>query len=299
MRSMSKLALLTGIGAPLMLVSASVFAQGPTAPPSSPAPTAPATSPGYSPTPSAPPSAASPATTPAVSTPAAPAPAAAHDNTDYGPAGPPEPTAPHAADGLVKIHIMTKELVTLEHRSGANAPWQHACETPCDTRLPPADEYRIVGEGVAESSSFSLTTPKGDEVKIHVAPGLKSKAKIGEVLTFTGAVLVVGAIVVGVGAADPSSVFNASGQTDNYNWNVIEVATGIAVTGVVAGILGGAWWYDNSHTRVAGDLQENDQRSPPPPVRGGLEPAYQTGMRLSGPGLGVPSYTAPLFTTSF
>ncbi len=195
------------------------------------------------------------------------------------------------ADGLVQIHIETKELVTLEHRSGPTAPWQHGCETPCDTRLPGADEFRVVGNGVNESEPFSLTTPKGDVVKIHVAPGLKSRARIGEILTFTGAVLVVGALVVGIGASDPGATFPANGQTDNYNWNVIAVGTGVAVVGLVSGILGGAWWYDNSHTRVAGDVQ-GDQ-----PARGGLEPRYQTGMRMAGPAM--PSYTAQLFSTSF
>ncbi len=45
------------------------------------------------------------------------------------------PAAPaaQAGDGLVKIHIATKELVSLEHRSGPGAPWQFACETPCDS----------------------------------------------------------------------------------------------------------------------------------------------------------------------
>ena len=183
------------------------------------------------------------------------------------------------------------ELVTLEHRTGPGAPWERGCETPCDARLPGADEFRIVGQGVNESEPFSLTTPKGDVVKIHVSPGLKSRAKIGEVMTFTGAVLFVGALVVGIGASDPGATFNANGTTNNYNWNVIAVGTTIGVAGLVTGILGGSWWYDNSRTRVAGDVQADQ------PARGGLEPRYQTGLRLAGPE--IPIYGAPLFTTSF
>jgi hypothetical protein len=201
--------------------------------------------------------------------------------------------APKGADGSVEIHIATKELVTLEHRAGPGTPWQFGCETPCDARLPGADEYRVVGSGVNESKPFVLTTPKGDVVKISVAPGVKSKAKIGEVLTFTGAVMAVGALVIGIGASDPNSVFTSNGgnNTNNYNWNVIAVGTTIGVVGLVTGIVGGAYWYDNSSTRVAGDVQ-GDQ-----PARGSAEPRYQTGMRVNAPS--APVYGAPIFSASF
>jgi hypothetical protein len=206
-------------------------------------------------------------------------------------------------DGKVKVHIHTKELVTLEHRPNPSAPWQHGCETPCDERFPAGDEFRIVGVGIATSNPFSLTTPKGDVVKLYVAPGVKSKAKVGEFLTFTGATLIVGALVVGLAAADPSSVFNANGTTDNYNYNVIAVATTVAVAGIITGVLGGAWWYDNSRTRVAGDAQEQEpEKRPPNPdsdyvARRAVEPEAPTGMRAATPVR--ESYSAPLFVTHF
>jgi hypothetical protein len=202
-------------------------------------------------------------------------------------------TAAPAAEGTIKVHIQTKELVTLEHRSGPDASWQHGCQTPCDAQLPAADEYRVIGEGVNESQPFSLTVPKGDTVTIHVSPGLKSKEKTGEIMTITGAVVFVGAVVAGIAAADPSVInqANSTGVTNNYNWNVIAVGTTVALAGLVTGILGGAWWYDNSHTKVAGDVQ-GDQ-----PVRGGLEPRYQTGLRQTIPNL--PSYGTPVLSLSF
>jgi hypothetical protein len=197
------------------------------------------------------------------------------------------------ADGKVRVHIQTKELVTLEHRSGPDAPWEHGCETPCDVRLPAADEYRVVGIGLNESVPFSLTAPNGDVVTIHVAPGIKSRAKTGEIMTFTGAVLLVGAVVVGIGASDPGKTFQANGVTDNYNWDVIAVGTTVAVAGLITGILGGAWWYDNSHSRVAGDVQQGADQ----PARGSNEPRYLTGMRMGAPN--IQAYTAPLFSTTF
>ena len=299
MRSMSKLALLVAAGAPLMLLPGSALADGQSTAPAPAAATAPA------PQPAAPASATpTPPVTPTPSaSPTTPPAAAAPVTVDLFPAkqpyevgNEPEPPAPKPADGLVKVHIQTKELVTIEHRRGPEAAWEHGCETPCDARLPANDEYRIVGNGVVDSPTFLLTSPKGDMVKVHVAPGIKSKAKVGEILTFTGAVLVVGALVVGIGSADPGSVFSSNGgnNTDNYNWDVLAVGTGVAVAGIVTGVLGGAWWYDNSHTRIAGDVQEEGTQ---PASRGGMEPRYQTGMRFAAPGL--QTYSAPIFSTSF
>jgi len=195
------------------------------------------------------------------------------------------------ADGLVQVHIQTKELVTLEHRSGPGAPWQTACDTPCDTRLPAGDQYRVIGVGINDSDPFALTSPKGDVVSVHVAPGFKKRAKIGEALTIGGGVVLVGAVVIGLVAADPGKTFNPDGTTNNYNWDVIAVGTGIAVAGLTTAIFGGSWWYNNASTRVAGDVQADQ------PVHGGLEPRYQTGMRMGGPG--IPMYSTSIFSTSF
>ena len=300
MRSIAKLALLVGTSAPLLLLSASALAAGQDPPAAAPPAAAPPTT--------APPAAAAPtpppemtAPPPAPTPPAATPPAATPPATLTPPSAPPPAASVAAAagafvasapgaDGTVQVHIATKELVTLEHRSPGGA-WQRVCETPCDARVPGGDEFRIVGEGINDSQPFSLTTPKGDVVKIHVAPGIKRKAKIGEYMTFTGAVLFVGALVVGIGAADPGSTFQANGSTNNYNWDVIAVGTAIGVVGAVSTILGGAWWYDNSQTRVAGDVQ-GDQ-----PARGGLEPRYQTGLRVSAPA--APMYSAPILSATF
>jgi len=282
MRSMSKLALLVSAGAPLLLLSSSALADAPTVAPPPAATPAPVVAPA-----APPPAAVAPAVTPA--------PAAAAPPVVAAPpaAAAPAVAAPAGADGLVMVHIQTKELVTLEHRSGPNGAWQVGCETPCDARLPVGDEYRVVGAGVNESGTFALSTPKGDTVKVHVAPALKSRERLGQALTITGAVVTVGALVVGVAASDPGATFSSttSGATDNYNWNVIAVGTAVALAGLTTAIVGGAFWYDNTETRVAGDVQGQQ------PARGDIEPRYQTGMRTNG--VTLPSYSATLFSTTF
>jgi hypothetical protein len=294
MRSMSKLALLVGAGLPLMLLASSAMAQNPapTPAPAAATPPPPAAAPA--------PAAATPA--PAAATPAPPAvtPAPAAQPTTVVVAVPPTPVTSTAiipdkpavgADGRVEIHIATKELVTLEHRSGPGAPWVTACQTPCDERLPAGDEYRVIGEGLNDSNVFALTSPRGDTVKIHVAPGFKKKERIGKIMTITGGVVFVGAAVIGLVAANPGNDFNASGTTNNYNWDVIIVGTTIAVAGLATAIVGGSYWYNNAETRVAGDIQGEQ------PVLGGIEPRYQTGMRMGAPT--APVYSTSLFSTTF
>ena len=145
-------------------------------------------------------------------------------------------------------------------------PWQTACETPCDARLPLGDEYRMVGPGLNDSKPFVLAVGKDGDSKLHFQPGFKRKEKIGEGLAIGGAVLLVGGVIGGLAAASPSSVFNANGTSNDYNFNVIAVGTGIAVTGLVVGLVGVSYWSDNSSSKVAGDLQGALA------ARGGTEP---------------------------
>ena len=289
MRSMLKLALLVGVSAPAFLApalhSSVARADGPAAAPAAPVAPSAAPTPGTTTTTTVTNTTTAPATAPA-------APTTGVLVTDALPAGTVAVVTP-VVDGLVQVHIRTKELVTIQHRRGPDAEWQTACETPCDARLPATDEYRVIGKGLEDSEPFLLTSPKGDVVNINVQPGIKSRARTGEIMTFTGVVVTVGAIVVGIAAANPGDTFSANGTTNNYNWNVIAGGTTIAVAGLVTGILGGAWWYDNAHTRVAGDVENGKE----PPARGGLEPRYQTGMRTPAPN--VATYGTTIFSTSF
>ena len=286
MRSMSMLAVF--LGAPLMLAASPAYAAGPAAPPE---PSAPAAATPAVATPA--PAAASPVPAAAVATPD-PAPGTAPAVLAPGPANVKVEAVtaekPAVADGLVEVHIQTKELVALEHRTGPDAAWQVACETPCDTRLPAGDEYRVTGRGLNDSEVFALTSPKGNVVRIHVAPGFTKRERIGKIMTIGGGVVLVGAVVIGLAAADPSKTFNADGSTNNYNWNVIAVGTGFALAGLTTAIFGASWWYDNAHTRIGGDIQGEQ------PAHGGIEPRYQTAFRL-----GAPSMTAgtTLFSHSF
>jgi hypothetical protein len=196
-------------------------------------------------------------------------------------------TVAASTDGTLLVHIDSPQKVSLERRSSPSAAWEHACESPCDGRLPVGDQYRIVGTGMNDSNPFTLDGSKGDRAVLLVAPGTKQKAAIGEGLLIGGAVLLVGAVVFGAIGACPSCTFQANGTTDTTNTDVIGAATGLAVIGLATGVFGAAWWVDNSHSRVSGAVQAA------PPARGGLDPALVAGMRGPMPGM-TQAFTVPV-----
>jgi hypothetical protein len=230
----------------------------------------PAPGPAAAPPPAAPPPAAAPApaTTVVVATPA------------------PAPAAPASAavvvvastDGTVLVHLETPSPVSLEHRAGPQAAWEHGCDSPCDARMPVGDEYRIVGgSDINQSNSFILDGSKGDRAVLYVAPGSKNRQKIGTGILIGGAVVLVGGVIGGLAAACPSCTFQANGTTDNQNWLAIGIGTGLAVVGLSAGIFGASWLVNNAHTQVSGAVQAA------PPARGAADPVYVTGMRSTVP----------------
>jgi hypothetical protein len=268
MRSFVKLALIASSA--LVLASAPALAQN--------APAAPAVPPAV-------PASAAPA--PAAPAPAAPAPAAPPPAAPSAvvviapPASTVGVSTPAAPDGTVLVHIDSPSKVSLERRSSPAASWEHACESPCDGRLPVGDQYRVVGTGMNESNPFTLDGSKGDRAVLLVAPGTKQRAKIGEGLLIGGAIVLVGSVVFGLVAACPSCTFQSStgAATNTTNTDVIGAATGLAVAGLATGIFGAAWWVDNQHSRVSGAVQAA------PPARGGLDPALVTGLRAPMPAM--------------
>jgi hypothetical protein len=183
-----------------------------------------------------------------------------------------------STDGTLMVHLETPSPISLEHRAGPQAAWEHACDSPCDVRLPVGDQYRIVGGAdINESNSFVLDGSKGDRAVLYVAPGSKNRQKIGTGVLIGGAVLFVGGVVGGLAASCPSCTFQANGTTDNRNFLAIGIGTGLAVVGLSAGIFGASWMVNNAHSQVSGAVQAA------PPARGANDPVYVTGMRAPVP----------------
>jgi hypothetical protein len=217
------------------------------------------------------------------------------------PPPPPVPAAPTAtaapaatpgADGLVEVRIENKgKAIRLEHRSAPNAPWEPACEDQCKTRVPVADEYRVVGTGINESKVFHLNASQGDHVELRVITGESSKERIGKyVLIGGGALIVAGILTMAIGC-HPGDTFTLDGTTNQTNFDVLTVGTSLVLAGVVGGLYGGATWYNNTQSHVGGDVMGAA------PTRGSIPAPEQTAMRPSMPG--IQAYQIPIFRTTF
>jgi hypothetical protein len=256
--------------AQLVVLTSPAFAQGPA---DSPPPPAPATAPSTPPPSTPPPSAPAPGTTDS-STPT-PATAAA--------------APPVVAEGTVVVHINSPAKVNLERRGAVNAPWEFACEAPCDQRLPATDQYRIVGTNLNESDAFYLDAAKGDKLTLEVAPGEKNKQKIGLWVLIGGAVFfVAGAIVI---AAGSSNQFDQDGTLSSSRSNALAGGVTLMLVGVTGAIFGGAWMWGNSRSHVGGDTMA------PAPVRGSLPSVVNTGMRM--PTVAPVAFSIPVLAGSF
>jgi hypothetical protein len=200
------------------------------------------------------------------------------------------PAAPAAAPaaGSITVHVDSPKPVSLEHRANASTAWEHVCEAPCDQAVAVGDQYRIVGTDLNESNPFMLDSSKGDKVSLKIGPGEIKKQRIGTYVLIGGGVLFLGGVIGGLAASHPGETFTADGTTNNSNWTAIIVGTSLAVVGLSGALFGGAWYVNNAHTRVGGDVQAA------PPATGQNPTPPRTGLRSELPVASVS--TIPVFT---
>ena len=234
----------------------------------------------------------------------------------------PSPTKDIVRPGTVLVHLDSPETVHLEHREGVGNkqnPWQYVCDSPCDEPVMSSDEFRITGPTVNSSKSFVLKSGDGQKVTLQVVPGKQGKAVAGYVLVGTGVgMAVAGTLVIAIGSRGGKTFPGQEGGSDtsttnNANYNIIAIGTGLIVGGVVAGVLGGAWAIDNAHTRVGagGETPIDGEKGTAPttptenPSSGGSTIVgsnhipYFVDTQAHKLSAYVPTYTVPLFTKSF
>jgi hypothetical protein len=199
------------------------------------------------------------ASTPAFAQPPAAAPDAPAKDA---PAAAPATPAPAATPGTVTVHVNAPQKVSLEHRAAGHETWDFACNSPCDQALSSTDEYRIVGAGLNESHAFKLDTSNGDKITLDVTPGTHSKYTTGEWVLIGGGVFIVGGVVALLAGSSSNAVQGADGTvTSSKNTNWIFVGTSLIVAGVIGGLVGGSFMYDNAHTHVDGGTPVDEKKT--------------------------------------
>jgi hypothetical protein len=166
--------------------------------------------------------------------------------------------APAAAPGTVTVHVNSPQKVSLEHRAPGHETWEFVCNSPCDQSLSSTDEYRIVGAGLNESRSFLLDTSNGDKITLDVTPGTHNKYTTGEWVLI--GVFIVGGVITLLAGSSSNAVPGEDGTvTSNKNTNWIFVGTSLILAGVIGGLVGGSFMYDNAHTHVDGGTPVNEK----------------------------------------
>jgi hypothetical protein len=201
--------------------------------------------------------------------------------------------------------VNSSEKVSLEHRAPGHEAWEFVCNSPCDQALSSTDEYHIVGAGLNASRPFMLDTSQGDKITLDVTPGTDGKYKTGEWLLIGGGVFIVGGVVALLAGSSSNAAPGMDGTvttTKNTNW--IFVGTSLILAGVVGGLVGGSFMYDNAHTHVDGGKPIDEKGGAG--GGGGISIKVTTGERTptwheaSGPTI-TPTMTSivPVFQRSF
>jgi hypothetical protein len=177
---------------------------------------------------------------------------------------------PSSTETLVRVHVDADGAVSLERRSAANAPWEHACDAPCDQMLPAADQYRFGATPESPESKPFVLDLKGGATSVTIKAQLadKKKKQTGLYVLVGAGALVVGGVVVFLAGLRPSHTFDADGATHDVNWNVATVGSLLVAGGVAGGIVGGTMFFGNTQTRAGGAV-----RTPDAPSKSGVAPA--------------------------
>jgi hypothetical protein len=223
------------------------------------------------------------------------------------------PPPPPGRAGKAWVHIESSHDLVLEGRSPSSAhSWAPVCTSPCDSEVPLDYSYRIAGEGIRASHDFTIEASPGQRVVLNVKTASKGGFVGGIVLvSISPVVILIGLVVVAVGAAqnDLSTTCSGTGVGFNCNANAnagsgTETAGWVTtLIGVAGAVIGGVLIGINSRTSISEEV------IPPvaPPV-GSLDHPRREDAWLRAPIWHEPSsversippaQVAPLFTHSF
>jgi hypothetical protein len=168
-------------------------------------------------------------------------------------------------------------------------------------KAPAGDLYVLQNDGLYRSKPFQLAPATNGKVRLSVTPGRVEKYKLGMYVLGAGGVLTLGGIITLAAGASPDSTFDADGLTHNRNTTALAVGSLLILAGISTGLTGGAWMWDNQHTRVesgaAPATRAAEQPAPPPPAQ---PPSYQPPPQLGpAPQVSQPAFLLPVFGGAF
>jgi hypothetical protein len=131
---------------------------------------------------------------------------------------------------------------TIERRAGSTsvegipfvdaslAHWEHACEAPCALALDPHFSYRVSGDGLVPTASFSLPHDR-DRVRIDARMGSSTTRLFGLVLGGSG----LGALALGTAAMIASPILESQDVgSRSFRSGLLAGGIGVAGAGLIA-----------------------------------------------------------------
>jgi hypothetical protein len=202
------------------------------------------------------------------------APADAHADEPVVAPAPPAPASPPAAVAAGPAPAPASAVVqldaddsraTIERRVGTQSPsgmplletglfsvgqWQHACVAPCTLALDTRYAYRVAGDGLVPTDSFSLPRT-GERVRVDAKMG-SSTGRVAGALATGGGLL---AIAAGAVALVATPILHSEDVgSEGFRTGVLAGGIGAVSLGVIAVGVGTLLWFSNgsvAHTQVA------------------------------------------------
>jgi hypothetical protein len=122
--------------------------------------------------------------------------------------------------------------------------WEPACVAPCATKLDPRFSYRVAGDGLVPSDSFTLPQDR-DHLKLDARMGSTTGRVGGGVLALGGA----GGILLGAAALIATPILESQ-NVGSASMRTGVLAGGVVVSGAgVVALVSGLWlWLHNDTT---------------------------------------------------
>ncbi|MDB5214410.1 MAG: hypothetical protein JWO86_2337, partial [Myxococcaceae bacterium] len=175
-----------------------------------------------------------------------------------GPTAPPAAAAATTGTAVVQLDA-DDQRATIERRVGTQSPsgmplletglfsvgqWEHACVAPCTLKLDTRYAYRVAGDGLVPTDSFSLP---------HDADRVRVDAKMGSSTGRVAGVLMTGAGILAVaagGVALIASPILASEDVGSQGFRTGVLAGGVGAlsVGIIAIGVGTILWLTNGST---------------------------------------------------
>jgi len=168
-----------------------------------------------------------------------------------------EPAGP-AAPAVVQLDA-DDHRATIERRVGTQSPsgmplletglfsvgqWEHACVSPCSLKLDPRYSYRVAGDGLVPTDSFSLP-PGGDRVRVDARMGSSTGRVVG-VVTTAGGIVALGAGALALIATPILESENVG--SEGFRTGVLAGGLGAVSVGAIAVAMGAYLWLSNGST---------------------------------------------------